>query len=264
MAKITTHRRAIGSVLHTGMARGNPHASLHGVNLYVVPVLLSGLSSLVISLKEEEMIQQHHKDIITGNQRLLPRTPRAVIYFLAGSLPGSALLHLQQLSIFGMITRLPNNILHQHALNIYSSSTKSTHSWFHQIRDLCLLYHLPHPCVLLQTPLSKTAFKDIFKKHVIAHWERTLRAEASPLPSLNHFKPCFMSLRTPHPLWTTAGCSPVVAPLSKLPWQLYRRKCCQEDIELTIFVDTGQRTSLDAAFFPLLVPQLLAIYITSL
>ena len=46
MARITAHSRAIGSVVHTGMAsghRGNPHAGLHVKNLYGVPVLLSGL-----------------------------------------------------------------------------------------------------------------------------------------------------------------------------------------------------------------------------
>ena len=60
--------------------------------MYGVPVLLSGLGSLVISVKEEEMIQQHHKDIVASNQSLLPRTPIAVIYFI---LPKTALLRPQ-------------------------------------------------------------------------------------------------------------------------------------------------------------------------
>ena len=52
MSQITSHKRAVGSVLHIGMAhshRGNPHASLHVVQLYRVPVLLSELGALVIS-----------------------------------------------------------------------------------------------------------------------------------------------------------------------------------------------------------------------
>ena len=40
------------------------------------------------------------------------------------------------------------------------------------------------------------------------HWEQKLRGEALLLPSLQFFKPSFMSLSTPHPLWTTAGSSP--------------------------------------------------------
>ena len=169
MARITAHKRAVGSVLHIGMARnhrGNPHAGIRVERLYGIPVLLSGIGALVISQKEEDLINQHHKDILTGIQRLLPKTPNAVICFLAGSLSGTALLHLRQLSIFGMICRLTENILHQHAINSFSSRIQNTHSWFNQICDQCLLYQLPHPLKLLQTPLSKTNFKDLIKRNM--------------------------------------------------------------------------------------------------
>jgi hypothetical protein len=58
------------------------------------------------------------------------------------------------------------------------------------------------------------------KKRVIDYWEQTLRAEASPLPSLIHFKPQFMSLKTTHPLWTTAGCSPVKVAMATVQAQM--------------------------------------------
>ena len=45
------------------------------------------------------------------------------------------------------------------------------------------------------------------KKHVIDYWEKILQAEANPLPSLNYFKPSFMSLTSIHPIWSTAGYS---------------------------------------------------------
>ena len=35
-----------------------------------------------------------------------------------------------------------------------------------------------------------------------------MRAEATPLSSLQYFNPSFMSLKTPHPIWSTAGSSP--------------------------------------------------------
>ena len=40
------------------------------------------------------------------------------------------------------------------------------------------------------------------------YWEQRLRAEAASLDSLKFFHPSFMSLSSPHPLWTTAGSSP--------------------------------------------------------
>ena len=210
-ARITAHKNALGGVLHTGMARGhrgNPAASLRVDQLHGVPVLLSGLATLVLSKNDENVIALHHKETLQSLLRLYPGTPRSVVCFLAGSLPGAGLLHLRQLSIFGMICRLPQNILHKHAVNYFSSATPSSKSWFSQIRALCLQYHLPHPLEQLKSPLQKTQYRNTTKKQVISYWESVLRTEASSLESLSFFNPNFMSLMTPHPLWTTAGSSP--------------------------------------------------------
>ena len=188
--------------------RGNPASGLHIDKLYAIPVLLSGLAPLVLSETEIVMIDQHHKETLRSLLRLHQKSPRGVIYFLAGSLPGSALLHLRQLSIFGMISRLPGNILHQHASDIFSSVTISPKSWFHQIRKWCLLYSLPHPLQLLSSPVSKSAFRNLVRKKVVDYWECFLRAESDPRTSLTYFRPCYMSITSTHPLFTTAGSSP--------------------------------------------------------
>ena len=107
-----------------------------------------------------------------------------------------------------MITRLPGNILNHHARRIFSSVAISPKSWFHQIRRWCLLYTLPHPLDLLENPPSKDSFKKLVKKKVVDHWETVLRAEIDPLTSLSFFKPCFMSITSCHPLFTSAGSSP--------------------------------------------------------
>ena len=102
LARFTAHNRALGGVLHTGIARGhrgNPAASLHVNSVYGTPVLLSGLAPLVLTKPEVTMIGLHHKEIISNLQRLLPCTPRSVALFLGGSLPGEALLHIRQLTV---------------------------------------------------------------------------------------------------------------------------------------------------------------------
>ena len=211
LSRFSAHRKALAGVLHTGMARGhrgNPASSLHIDKLYAVPVLLSGLATLVLTEIEIRMIDQHQKETIRCLLRLQHNTPRAVIYFLSGCLPGAALLHLRQLSIFGMISRLPGSILHQHSLNLFSSRTISPKSWFHQIRKWCLMYGLPHPLDILTFPPTKTIFKTYVKKRVIDYWESLLRSEVNLLPSLTSFRPAFMSLTSPHPIWSTAGSSP--------------------------------------------------------
>ena len=107
-----------------------------------------------------------------------------------------------------MISRLQNNILNKHAKDIFEYSTVTKKSWFLKIRDLCIKYDLPHPKELLTNPLTKTEFRGLIKRRVISYWETILREEAAALDSLLYFKPCFMSLTRPHPLWYTAGSSP--------------------------------------------------------
>ena len=74
--------------------------------------------------------------------------------------------------------------------------------------SISLLYQLPHPLTVLTSSKSKEAWKKLFKKHVLNYWEIVLRDEASNLKSLKYFKPQFMSLVAPHPVFITAGSSP--------------------------------------------------------
>ena len=142
--------------------------------------------------------------------RLHPKTPRTVIYFLAGSIPGNALLHQRQLGLFGMIVRLRNdNVLHQHAKNIFTAATISKGSWFHQIRKWCLMYNLPHPSVILASLPDKISWKKLVKSKVLDYWETILRNEASQLRSLNFFKPEYMNISNVHPMFYFAGHSPI-------------------------------------------------------
>ena len=210
-ARFSAHRKALAGLLHTGLARGhraNPTQTIKIEKLYALPVLLSGLGSLILSIKEVDMIERHFRETLRCLLRLHERTPKCVVYFLAGCLPGSALIHLRQLSLFNMIIRLPNNILHHHATNLFSARTISPRSWFAQIRDLCLKYGLPHPGVLLKSPPSKSDFKAMAKKKVIDFWEIELREQAKCLKSLKYFYPEFMSLTVTHPMFSTAGAFP--------------------------------------------------------
>jgi hypothetical protein len=221
--RITAHNKALGAVLHTGMARGhrgNPAASLHVEKVYGAPVYLSGLPALVLSKPEQSLISQHSKETMSNLQRLLPCKPKSVICFLGGNLPGEALLHLRQLTLFGMLSKLPNNILNKVAANLLSSPTLSTKSWFHQIRTLRNQYLLPDPLHLLDDP--KAAFKLLVKKQVLNYWEETLRSDAEDprYSSLSFFKPRFMSLSSPHPLWTTAGSSPAKVSMATIQAQM--------------------------------------------
>ena len=150
------------------------------------------------------------KVVIQRLQKLHDRTPLSVVMFLGGHLPGKALLHLRLLSIFGMITRIPNTFIHQIASSKLVSAKPSSSSWFLQIRELCLQYDLPSPLSLLECPMTKSSYKTLIKSRVVDYWETYLRAEAAKLEdsSLKYFRPQFMSLTRPHLLWTTCDSNP--------------------------------------------------------
>ena len=212
LARQSAHTRAIYGLQSLGLARhhrGSPAASLRLEKVFGAPVLLSGLAALILNKAELLSLDHHYKVSLERLQRLYPATPRSVVHFLAGSLPASAILHIKQFTILGMISRLgPNNILYRHGMNALTSFNPNKKSWFSQIRCLATQYALPDPVTFLQSPPAKEAYKLLIKKNVLDWWQKKLRAEAIPLSSLFLFKANFMSLSKTHPIWTSAGVSP--------------------------------------------------------
>ena len=208
--KIVSHKKSLGAILFSGLSRrhrSNPLASIRAERIFGAPVLFSGMSSLILSKSESDIIASHVKTTIEGLLKLYPRTPEPVIFLISGTLPGEAMLHLKQLTLFGMICRLPSNILNKIAREALLTCKDADKSWFAQIRSLCCRYGLPHPLTLLDKPLNKDDFKNLIKQKVADYWQTKLRNQAKELKSLKYFQAEFMSLLRPHPLLSTAGCS---------------------------------------------------------
>ena len=179
-------------------------------NCFVFSVLLSGLCSLILTKKEETCLSPHFKVHIERLLKLFPSSPRSLVFLLAGRIPFPGLLHMRMLSLFGQICRLNsgNNVLAKHAINIFSSTSPSSWSWFWKIRDICLLYGLPHPSQLLHFPPTKLIMKKNVKNKVLSYWLETLRSEADDLPSLKYLKTRFLGLTHCHPIYSSCGSSP--------------------------------------------------------
>ena len=202
--RIAAHSRAMGALLQAGAARhhgANPSSSLHLEKLYGSRVLFSGSASLVLNKKEMNTLSQHHRRTICRLQKLPENTPDCVIFFLAGRLPAPAILDLRMLSLLGMIARLGPTALIQ-KVGRHMIISRNNKSWFNKVQSLCSDYHLPNPLQLFQNPPSKESWKNMCKSKVISFWEDKLRLEAEHLSSLHFFKPQFLSLARPHPMWT--------------------------------------------------------------
>ena len=204
--KISAHKRALASILHTGLAKSHkakPSSALHLEKIYGSSVLFSGIASLVLNERELRTLSSHFKLTLCRLQKLPLNTPDCVVFFLSGNLPAAAIVHLKMLTLLGMISRLKStSILQQIGRNILLMATPIKKSWFSKIRDITYQYSLPDPLLILQEPKSKESWKKQCKSAVVSFWEVKLRSEAEFLPSLVHFQPNFMSLVRPHIMWT--------------------------------------------------------------
>ena len=209
--RISAHKKALGAVSSAGLARGhrgNPAASLKVHQLYATPVLLSGLASLVLNKAEVKILESHFKITLQNLQRLHQNTPRAAVYFLAGSFPFEAILHSRQMSLFSMICNMPDDPLYHHAVYTLKEAKPSAKSWFFQIRDICQQYGLPTPLELLQSPPPKEKLKKKVKLQILDYWQTLLRAETTALTSLRYLRPQFYSLLKPHQIWSSSASNP--------------------------------------------------------
>ena len=211
MLRISAHRKKLFSLLPSGMALHNhasPAACLKIERLYSLPVLLSGISALVLNKTESKMLHDYYKNCLRRLMNLPLDTPEPVIYFLAGSLPLVAILHLRSLSLFNMICHLQDNLLNKLAKLTLLTAKPKDRSWFTLIRDIYCQYGLPHPLQLLENPLPTEKFKSLCKGKVHEYWHSYLSSSCAEYSSLRYLQPEFISLLRPHPIWSSLDGNP--------------------------------------------------------
>ena len=203
VSRISAHRRKLYSLLPSGMAlrhTASPSSCLQVERLYALSVLPSGLGALVLSKCEINALHIHYKNTLRSLLKLPKDVPEASIFFLAGSLPIEGHLHMRVLSLFSMICHLQGNPLNSIARNALFQARPSSRSWFFMLRRICIKYSLPHPLVLLTSPLSRQRVKSPYKSRIREFWHNHLTAKVTALPSLQNMNPQFLSLNRPHPL----------------------------------------------------------------
>ena len=211
MSRMSAHRKKLFSLLPASLARhhyASPAACLRIERLYALPVLLSGLATIVLTSTELKVIHLYFKNVLRRLMKLPIDVPEEAIYFLAGSLPFKAILHLRCLSLFGMICHLPENILFKIAEASLLTAAPSHRSWFTMLRNLCSQYGLPHPLQLLHSPMPPKTFKSLSRSKVHDYWHVALSHTCNTLPSLQLLRPEFISLQKCHPIWSSLDGNP--------------------------------------------------------
>ena len=211
MKRISAHRRKLYSLLPSGVAlrhNASPSSCLKVEKLYALPVLLSGLGSLVLSAVEVKTLHSHYKNTLRSLLKLPKDVPDPALFFLAGSFPVEAYLHMRVLSNFSMICHLQDNPLRSIAKNALIRARPSSRSWFTMLRKLCIKYNLPHPLTLLDSPLPPSKFKSLYKQQIKEYWRVYLSEKCSALSSLQYLRAPYLSLTQPHPIFASLQGNP--------------------------------------------------------
>ena len=143
----------------------------------------------------------HHK-VLRAILKLSKHSPVVPLYFLLGELPVETSLHLDVLSLFWNAWCNPQTKANQVIKYILKMSDNSSVTWSAHLRVIFLLYSLPDPLMLLNSPpWSKARWKQHTMAAVTSHHERLLRLRAASNIKLQYLNVQVTGLSgRPHPI----------------------------------------------------------------
>ena len=151
----------------------------HTWTTFIKPVLRSGLAALPIRPTVIRTLSTFHHKILRAILKLSKYSPVTPLYFLLGEVPMEASLHLDVLSLFWNIWSNPQTKAYEVTKYLLKMSDNSSVTWSAHLRLLCMIYNLPDPLTLMNTPAwSKQRWKDHTKAAVISYHEGVLRQKA--------------------------------------------------------------------------------------
>ena len=173
---------------------------------YVIPVLLYGLETLVLTKPEMETLVKYHKKCLKCIQHLPQSTADPACYLLLGVLPVPAQLDIKTLTLVRNILANEANthpgafirevIIRQAAAKSYESS-----SWVTHVKRTLREYQLPTIYDLIESTPTKASWKHRVERAVHAHWTEKLQDAAQEYSSLEFLNLSLCSTSQLHPVW---------------------------------------------------------------
>ena len=154
---ITAHKKASSLIKFSSSSNTNVTslwAHIRAEMCFCTPILLSGLSSLIINNTNMNYLETYFKGSLKKILRLPVDTPDPFVYLISGSLPLSAHIHLRQLSLVIKLNQLgPSHTSFIHATLTLTSKPIPKWSWWHHVSLMCIKYDIP--------PLRNIDIKDV-------------------------------------------------------------------------------------------------------
>lgn len=154
------------------------------IDLYIIPRLLYGLESLIVTEKQKTLLETAYRDLLKRIQALPQRTANEAPYLLFHSTTAEGTLDIRTLTFFGKIINDSSSILHQICIRQLATKELSSNSWFISIVKLTFKYGLPSPHDVIQNPMKYNTWKRLVKKTVHMFWKEELETAAKEKPTL--------------------------------------------------------------------------------
>ncbi|MEW8544949.1 MAG: hypothetical protein AB2693_15595, partial [Candidatus Thiodiazotropha sp.] len=189
-------KRATYSLMGSGLHGENGHDPETAISLlqtYVLPVLFYGLEVVLPTGKALNTLEIQYKKLLKQILSVPSTTADPAVYILSGLLPAEALIHKRLLSLYGNITRLPENSIEKRlARRQLEVKSFASHSWFVVVKKVLILYDLPSAEALLQNPLGKIEWKKQFNVAVNKYWTEKILCQSELYSSLRYLSKTFV------------------------------------------------------------------------
>ena len=152
---------ALMGVGFCGVKGLNPTITRTMMATYVVPRMIYGLESQLLSNPQLNKLGDFHRNMLRQLQGLPQHVAKEAIYLLLGVLPLQAIIHLRTLKLFHKIASNEDNLLYKVAQRQLAVKDTNSNSWFMHIVDLCCIYNLPSPHELMQELPSEDVWKKL-------------------------------------------------------------------------------------------------------
>jgi len=188
-SRIKTCRRSLYSLAGAGLHGYNglgPMVSLQLLKIYIIPTLIYGLESLILSTEDFRLLESFYKSTLRRLQHLPENTATPAIYLLLGCIPLEGQIHIKVLTFLGSILRRPGTVEHDLIKRQLAHKDLSSKSWVVQVRLLLFKYVLPSVYNLVVNPPGKVPWRHRVCEAVYSYWFTQLKEEASGMKTLQY------------------------------------------------------------------------------
>ena len=204
--KIKTVRRAtyalMGPGLH-GINSMNPKSARSLLQAYIVPRLLYGLETMVLTQKQFNSIETYFRSLLKQVQSLPDNVANPAPYILIGLCPIEATYDKNLVSL--LAAALGDSSIRQLALHRFATKSSRSKSWFIYAQKRLSKYPFYSPGECLSRDLDPAIWASYMKTCIEETWERSLVESAASYPSLRYLGCQDKLFKKAHPIWETGN-----------------------------------------------------------